>query len=152
MTKGNRLSKRNRNVLSVTTIFIFIIISFKYTLLTKLRSIWLDIWPNSFFCVLLDFLEVLFFLVGYATRLRSSLGRYATSSIEARLPSLLRTYKRSTYSKSSILFTDTKSAPMKKWATPIYATCTCLIMPLICSPKFWISIIFNFSWDGCKTQ
>ena len=34
-------------------------------------SIWLDIWPNSFFCILLDFLEVLyFFLVGYATRLR----------------------------------------------------------------------------------
>ena len=40
----------------------------------SVRSIWLDIWPNSFFCILLDFLEVLyFFLVGYATRLRRSL-------------------------------------------------------------------------------
>ena len=36
MTKGNRLSKRKRSVLSdVTTIFIFIIIPFKYALLTK---------------------------------------------------------------------------------------------------------------------
>ena len=70
-------------------------------------SIWQDIWPNSFFCILLDFLEVrYFFLVGYATRLRRSFARCATSCIEARLRSLLRTYERSTCSKSSILFTE----------------------------------------------
>ena len=26
------------------------------------------------------------------------------------------------------------------------------IMHLICPPKFCISIVFNFSWDGCNTQ
>ena len=40
----------------------------------SLSSIWLDIWPNFFFCILLDYLEVLyFFLVGYARRLCCSL-------------------------------------------------------------------------------
>ena len=34
----------------------------------------------------------------------------------------------------------------------IYATCTSPIMHLICPPKFCISIVFNFSWDGCDTQ
>ena len=78
----------------------------------SVRSVWLDIWPNSFFCILLDFLEVLyFFLVGYATRLRRSFGRCGTSCIEARLRSLLRTYERSTCSKSSILFTETSRGP-----------------------------------------
>ena len=33
-----------------------------------------------------------------------------------------------------------------------YATCTSPIMHLICLPKFCISIVFNFSWDGCDTQ
>ena len=33
-----------------------------------------------------------------------------------------------------------------------YATCTFPIMHLICLPKFCISIVFNFSWDGCDTQ
>ena len=33
-----------------------------------------------------------------------------------------------------------------------YATCTSPIMHLICPPKFCISIVFNFSWDGCNTQ
>ena len=48
-------------------------------------SIWLDIWTNSFFSILLDFLEALsFFLVGYAKRPRRSFGRCATSCIEAR--------------------------------------------------------------------
>ena len=32
------------------------------------------------------------------------------------------------------------------------ATSTFPIMHLICSPKFCISIVFNFSWDGCNTQ
>ena len=57
------------------------------------------------FCILLDFLEVLyFFLVGYATR------PHALKLVR----SLLRTYDRSTCSKSSILFTETKSRPMRK--------------------------------------
>ena len=33
-----------------------------------------------------------------------------------------------------------------------YATCTPPIMPLIWPPKFCISMVFNFSWDGCNTQ
>ena len=33
-----------------------------------------------------------------------------------------------------------------------YATCTPPTMHLICPPKFCISIVFNFSWDGCNTQ
>ena len=32
------------------------------------------------------------------------------------------------------------------------ATSTFPIMHLICSPKFCISVVFNFSWDGCNTQ
>ena len=31
-------------------------------------------------------------------------------------------------------------------------TCTFPIMYHICPPKFCISIVFNFSWDGCNTQ
>ena len=31
-------------------------------------------------------------------------------------------------------------------------TCTFPIMHLICPPKFCISIVFNFSWDGCNTR
>ena len=34
----------------------------------------------------------------------------------------------------------------------LYVTYTSLIMHLICPPKFGISIVFNFSWDGCNTQ
>ena len=68
------------------------------------------------------------------------------------LRSLLRTYERSTCSKSTVVFTDTKSGPMKKRTTPIYATCPSPIMHLICPPKFCISIIFNLSWDGCNIQ
>ena len=30
----------------------------------------------------------------------------------------------------------------------MYATCTSSKMHLICPPKFCISIVFNFSWDG----
>ena len=33
-----------------------------------------------------------------------------------------------------------------------YATSTFPIMHLLCPPKFCISSVFNFSWDGCKTQ
>ena len=94
-----------------------------------------------------------FFLVRYATRLRRSLGRCATSCIEARLRSLLRTYERLTCRKSCMLFTDTKSGPMKKrTSTPIYTTCTSPIMHLLCPPKFSVSTILNFPWDGCNIQ
>ena len=34
----------------------------------------------------------------------------------------------------------------------LYVTYTSLIMHLICPPKFGVSIVFNFSWDGCNTQ
>ena len=34
----------------------------------------------------------------------------------------------------------------------LFATCTSPIMHLICPSKFCISIVFNFSWDGCNTQ
>ena len=33
-----------------------------------------------------------------------------------------------------------------------YATCTSSKMHLICRPKFCVSIVFNFTWDGCNTQ
>ena len=64
------------------------------------------------FCILLDFLEVLYFLL--LVMPRDFVARCATSCIEARLRSLLRTYERSTCSKSSILFTETNSRQMKK--------------------------------------
>ena len=106
--------------------------------------------PNSFFCILLDFLKVLYFIPGCLCHETPSLARWVTLCIEARFAQLLRTYERSTCSKSSILFTDTKSGPMKNRTTPICATCTSPKMHLICPPKFCISIIFNLSWDGCK--
>ena len=34
----------------------------------------------------------------------------------------------------------------------LYTISTFPIMHLICFPKFCISIVFNFSWDGCDTQ
>ena len=99
----------------MTTISIFIIIPFKYALLTKCEvNATGYIWPNSCFCILLDFPKVLYFFPGRLCHETSSLGRCATSCIEARLRSLLRTYERSTCSKSSILFTETKSRQMKK--------------------------------------
>ena len=112
------------------------------------RSIWLDIWPNSFFCILFDFLKVLYFIPGYLCHETPTLARWVTSCIEARFVQLLRTYERSTCSKSSILFTDTKSGPMKNRTTPRCATCTSPKMFLICPPKFCMSIIFNLSWDA----
>ena len=33
-----------------------------------------------------------------------------------------------------------------------FATCTSPILHLICSPKFCMSVVFNFSWDDCNTQ
>ena len=34
----------------------------------------------------------------------------------------------------------------------VFATFTFPKMHLVCHPKFCISIVFNFSWDGCNTQ
>ena len=34
----------------------------------------------------------------------------------------------------------------------LYATTTFPIIHLACPPKFCISIVFDFSWDGCNTQ
>ena len=97
------------------TIFIFIIIPLKHALLTK-REVHATGYMAKF--LFLHFARLsrspFFFLVGYATRLRRSFGRCGTSYIEARLRSLLRTYERSTCSKSSIVFTETKSRPMRK--------------------------------------
>ena len=136
----------------------FVIIPFKYALLTK-REVSMTWYVAKFLsCILLDFLDrrPLFFpgWLCHKTWLCHELGRLRDLMQSSSLRSLLRTYERSTYSKSSILFSDTKSGPKKKRTTPIliYTTCTSPIMHLICPPKFCISIIFNFFWDGCNTQ
>ena len=82
---------------------------------------------------------------------------YFVCSVAARphslkLASTAYFYERSTCSKSSIVFTDTKLGLMKKRTTPIYATCTSSIMRLLCPPKLSISTILNWSWDGCNIQ
>ena len=155
MTTGNRLSKRKWNVLRRDGYFYCHHYSFQICITDQAWGQYDLIYGQIPFLhfVRLSRSPLFFFLVCYATRLG-----YATSSVAARLVdwsslrSLLRTYERSTYSKSSILFSDTKSGPKKKWTTPIYATCTSPIMHLICLPKFWISIIFNFFWDSCNTE
>ena len=38
-----------------------------------------------------------------------------------------------------------------KWWRVLYATSKFPIAPYL-PPKFYISIVFNFSWDGCNTQ
>ena len=146
MTKGSRLSKRKRNVLRRDDYFYFRqYIPFKYALLTKREVVNMTEYMAKFlFLFFLDLLKVLyFFLAGYATRLLRLLGRCATSLIEARFDCLLlRIYERSTCSKSSIVFTDTKLGPMKKRTTPIYATCTSSIMRLF-SPKNFPLVLFS---------
>ena len=80
----------------------------------RVRSVWLDIWPNSFICILLDFLKVLYFIHGWLCHETSSFVRTLRDLMHwSSLRSLLRTHERSTCSKSSILFTDTKSANEK---------------------------------------
>ena len=55
----------------VTIFFIFIIIPFKYALLTKREVNMTGYMAKFLFCIFLGFLEVLyFFLVGYARTLR----------------------------------------------------------------------------------
>ena len=76
----------------MTTIFIFIIIPFKYALLTKREVVNMTGYMAKFlfFRILLDFLKVLyFFLVGYATRLVTrSVAERPHALIQARLRSI----------------------------------------------------------------
>ena len=113
MTKGSRLSKRKRNVLRRDDYFYFHHCSFQICITDQAWGQYDWIYRQIFFfCVLLDFVGVLyFFLVGYAMRLRRLLRDLMHWSS---LCSLLRTYERSTCSKSSILFTETKSRQMKQ--------------------------------------
>ena len=136
----------------VTTIFIFIIIPFKYALLTKREVVNMTGYMAKF--LFLHFVRLskspLFF--SWLVMPRELFARSVRDLMHwSSLCWLLRTYERSTCTKSSILFTDTKS-DNENWTTPIYATCTSPIMHLIWPPKFCISIIFNFSWDGCNIQ
>ena len=76
-------------------------------------SIWLDIWPNSSFCILLDFLKVLYFFFplffSWLVMPRDLVVRlFAARTHALKLASLLRTYERWICSKSSILFNETK--------------------------------------------
>ena len=51
------------------------------------------------------------------------------------------------------LITDYWTSPFVPQETfIIFATCTSPKMYLICPPKFFITIVFNFPWDGCNTQ
>ena len=71
MTKGNRLSKRKRNVLRRDDYFYFHHCSFQICITDKREVNMTGYMAKSLFSIFLDFLEVLyFFLVGYATRLR----------------------------------------------------------------------------------
>ena len=107
------------------------------------------IWPNSFFSLLLDFLKVLYFFPRWLCHETSSFARFLRGLMHwSSLRSLLRSYKRSTCSKSSILFTKTMSGPMKKRTTPIYATCTSPIMYLICPSKLNIMVMQNLRRGG----
>ena len=113
MTKGIRLSKRKRNVLRHDDYFYFHHCSFQICITDQAWRQYDWIYGQITF---LHFVRLsrspLFF--PYAKRLRRSFFRCRTSCIEARLRSLLRTYERSTCSKSSILFAETKSRPMRK--------------------------------------
>ena len=107
------------------------------------------IWPNSFFSLLLDFLKVLYFFPRWLCHETSSFARFLRDLMHrSSLPSLLRTYKRSTCSKSSSLFSKTMSGPMRKRTTPIYATCPSPIMYLICSSKLNIMVMQNLRRGG----
>ena len=112
MTKGNRLSKRKRNVLRRDDYFYFHHYSFQICITDQAWSQYHWIYGQIPF---LHFARLcrspLFFLVGYAMRLRRLLRDLMHWGS---LCSLLRTDEWSTWSKSSILFTETKSRQMKK--------------------------------------
>ena len=112
MTKGSKLSKRKRNVLRRDDYFYFHHCSFQICITDQAWGQYDWIYGQIPF---LHFARLcrspLFFLVGYAMRLRRLLRDLMHWSS---LCSLLRTYDWSTCSKSSILFTETKSRQMKK--------------------------------------
>ena len=112
MTMGNRLWKRNRNVLRRDDYFYFHHHYFQICITDQAWGQYDWIYgqiPVLHFARLCR--SPLCFLVGYAMRLRRLLRDLMHWSS---LCSLLRTYDWSTCSKSSILFTDTKSANEKK--------------------------------------
>ena len=119
MTKGNRLLKRKRNVLKRDDYFYFHHYFLKICITDKAWGGQYD-WtfsqiPFFFLCILLDFLKVLYFFSLWLCHETSSFARSMRDLVQwISLRSLLRTYNRSTCSKSTILFTETKSAPMKK--------------------------------------
>ena len=85
--EGKQAVKTKAECFKAWRLFLCFFIPFKYALLTK-REVNTTgyIWPNSCFCILLDFLKVLyFFLVGYATRLLRSV---AARHHALKLPSL----------------------------------------------------------------
>ena len=112
MTKGKRLSKRKRSVLRRDDYFYFHHYSFQICITDQAWGQYDWIYGQIPF---LHFARLcrspLCFLVGYAMRLRRLLRDLMHWSS---LCSLLRTYVWSTCSKSSILFTETKSRQMKK--------------------------------------
>ena len=97
MTKGNRLSKRKRNVLRRDDYFYFHHYSFQICITDQA---WGQYMAKFLF---LHFVRLFFFACSPRDLMHWS-----------SLRSLLRTYEWSTCSKSSILFTDTKSATGKK--------------------------------------
>ena len=54
--------------------------------------------------------------------------------------------------REMLWFLTTNMATVTSRADQQYATCISPIKHLICPPKFYISIVFNFSWDGCNIQ
>ena len=113
MTKGKRLWKRKRNVLRRDEYFYFRHYSFQICITDQLwgQSDWIfGQIPFLHFVRLSKSPSFFFWLV----MPRDFVARCATSCIEARLRSLLRTYEWSTCSKSSILFTETSRGQWEK--------------------------------------
>ena len=118
MTKGNRLSKRKRNVLRRDDYFYFHHYSFQICITDKAWGGQYD-WiygQISFFSHFARLSKSPLFFPGWLCHETChSLGRWATSCIDPSSSSLnLRTYERSTWNKSSLLLTEKKSCPMKK--------------------------------------
>ena len=82
--EGKQAVKTKAECFKAWRLFLCFFIPFKYALLTK-REVNTTgyIWPNSCFCILLDFLKVLYLFPGWLCHETSSLGRCATSCIEA---------------------------------------------------------------------
>ena len=117
MTKESRLSKPKRNVLRRDDYFYFHHYSFQYALLTKRDVVNMTGYMAKFlFCILLDFLKVLYLILSWLVMPRDFFARSLRDLMHwSSLRSLVRTYAEwSTCGKSSIVFTDTRSAAGKK--------------------------------------